>query len=110
MEMDVRINDRSVSITISDPYRPDIASMADRIAGFAAEQGATVKELDLPGLLPRLIRGVVGCEEGCPANARELVERGYSGFDLKYVEGGILTATARTTAGTALALKLFPDF
>lgn len=110
MDLDVRINDRSVSITISDPYRPDIGAMTDRIARFAAEQGTPVNSLDLPGLLPRLIRGVVGCEEGCPANAKELVEQGYRGFDLKYVEGGILTATARTSGGSTLALRLFPDF
>lgn len=110
MELDVRMNDKSIAITIENAYRPDIVAMSDRIARFAAEQGAQVGNLDLPGLLPRLIRGVVGCEEGCPANAKELVEQGYRNFDLKYVEGGILTATARTQNGSTLALKLFPDF
>lgn len=110
MDLDVRINDKSVSIAISDPYRPDIIAMTERITRFAADQGAMVNGLDLSGLLPRLIRGVVGCEEGCPANAKELVERGYSDFELKYVEGGILTATACTSGGHTLALRLFPDF
>ncbi len=110
MELDVRINNTSISIAIGEPYRPDIAAMTEQIARFAEEQGTPVNGLDLSGLLPRMIRGVVGCEEGCPANAKELVERGYRDFDLKYVEGGILTATAKIAGGSALALKLFPDF
>lgn len=110
MELEVRINDRSESIQIGDPYRPDVPSMTDRIIRFAGDRNLPVSGLDLPGLLPRMIRGVVGCEEGCPANAKELVERGYRDFELLYVEGGILTATARIPGGSVLTLKLFPDF
>ena len=69
-----------------------------------------VNSLDIPGLLPKLIRGVVGCEQGCPANAKELVEQGYRDYQLKYVEGGILTATQHIAEGSILTIKLFPDF
>ena len=84
--------------------------MESRIGEFAKEQGAALNGLDVRGLLPLMIRGVVGCEEGCPANAKQLVERGFRDFCLEYVEGGILTATAKAQNGTPLILKLFPDF
>ena len=110
MELDVHIDDKSVSITISDPYRPDVEGIARRISEMASAGGIRLHELDVRGLLPHLVRGVVGCEEGCPANAKDLVERGYGKFELEYVEGGILTAHAKTAAGQTLLLKLFPEF
>lgn len=110
MELEVRINEKSISITINDPYRPDIPGITERISSFASERGTAMASLDLPGLLPRLIRGVVGCEQGCPANAKEVVERGYLNFTLNYVEGGILTAMAPIEGGRTVTIKLFPDF
>jgi hypothetical protein len=57
-----------------------------------------------------MIRGIAGCERGCPANAQDLVSSGHKGFDMQYVEGGILTARIVTADGSVLSLKLFPDF
>ena len=110
MELEVRVNDKSISITISDPYRPDIAGMSDQINKFASENGVSVNSLDIPGLLPKLIRGVVGCEQGCPANARDFVAQGYRKYTLNYVEGGILTAEQHIAENDVLTIKLFPDF
>src|SRR5512145_1779491 len=110
MELDVRINDKSVSITISNPYRPDVEGISRKISELASAGGVGLHDIDVRGLLPHLVRGVVGCEEGCPANAKDLVERGYGRFELEYVEGGILTAQARIAEGQTLLLKLFPDF
>jgi hypothetical protein len=110
MELEIRMNNESLTLVIDDPFRPDVDGVTGRISAFAAGQGVTLNGLDVRGLLPEMIRGVVGCEEGCPADAKELVERGYRSFALEYIEGGILTASARTAGGTPLVLKLFPDF
>jgi len=110
MELDIQFEGRSLGISIADPYRPDMNSLTRRIGEFLEVQGAAPRGVDLAGLLPRMIRGVVGCEEGCPANAKDLVEQGYGDFSLQYVEGGILTARAAIAGGKILTLKLFPEF
>ena len=110
MELDVQLDNNSVGITIADPYRPDVDSVTRKITAFLDSLGVPPQEADVTGLLPLMIRGVVGCEEGCPANARDLVEQGYRDFMLQYVEGGILTAQTRTSRGRMLTVKLFPEF
>jgi hypothetical protein len=110
MEMDVRINKGSISIPIDNPFRLDLDGIMDRIDQLAASQGAKVNGLDIRGLLPLMVKGIAGCEAGCPADAQRVVSRGYGSFALQYIEGGILTATAKMVDGRALSLKLFPDF
>ncbi len=110
MELDVRINGEGISIGIDNPYRLDLDGIVGRIEGLFASKGVNVNGLDIRGLLPRMVKGIAGCEAGCPANAKSLVEQGHHNFSLQYVEGGILTATARTAGGENLTLKLFPDF
>jgi hypothetical protein len=110
MELDVRLGRDGISIPIEDPYRLDVDAIVGRIEEMLSGQGAKTSGLDLKGLLPRMVKGIAGCEAGCPANAKSLVEQGYRNFSLAYVEGGILTATAKTSGGRDLSLKLFPDF
>ncbi len=110
MELDVSMNGESVSIPIDNPFRPDLDGITASITAFLAERGAGLKDLDVRGLIPEMVRGVAGCEAGCPADAKGLVEQGYGNFDLCYVEGGILTAAAGISDGRKLTLKLFPDF
>lgn len=110
MELEVRIDRDSFSIAVGNPFRLDLDALMKEIEGVAASSGATLDGLDVKGLLPRMVRGVAGCEAGCPSNAKELVSRGFKNFALAYVEGGILTATCRTTDGKFLSFKLFPDF
>jgi hypothetical protein len=109
MELDVSINKASISIPIDNPFRLDLDSILARIDEFLKSQGAALKGLDIRGLLPLMVKGIAGCEAGCPADAQRVVSRGYANFDLKYVEGGILTATAKV-GESRLSLKLFPDF
>jgi hypothetical protein len=109
MELDVSINKASISIPIDNPFRIDIDGILALIDDLLKSQGAALKGLDIRGLLPLMVKGIVGCEAGCPADARRVVSRGYADFDLQYVEGGILTATARI-GESRLSLKLFPDF
>jgi hypothetical protein len=108
MELDVRFNGRSISIPLADPFRLDLVDIKARIEDLFS--GASMDDLDVHGLVPLMVRGVAGCEAGCPADAKGLVERGYRNFRLAYVEGGILTAEATAKNGSLLTLKLFPDF
>ncbi len=110
MELQITIDGTSETIHIADAYRPDLAGISARIAQLAKSKDVSVASLDMSGLIQAMIRGISGCERGCPADAKSLITRGYSGFDLKYVEGGILTA--RSTNGTlkGLTVKMFPDF
>ncbi len=110
MELDVRIDGEGISISIDNPFHLDIENIISRIDQLFAAKGTKVNGLDIRGLLPRMVKGIAGCEAGCPANAKSLVEQGYRNFALQYVEGGILTATAKTSGGEKISLKLFPDF
>lgn len=110
MELDVRINGEGMSISIDDPFHLDLDGIIGRIDQLFTSKGAKVNGLDIRGLLPRMVKGIAGCEAGCPANAKSLVEQGHQDFALQYVEGGILTATANTAGGEKVTLKLFPDF
>ena len=108
--LDVIINDASVLLQIDAPFQTDIDVLYSHIERFASSQGADIAAMDVRGLIPKMIRGIAGCERGCPANAHDLVSSGYKGFDMQYVEGGILTARIMNAEGSVLSLKIFPDF
>ncbi len=109
MELDVRVDKESISITIADPFHLDLDSMVSRIEGFVQSRG-TLNGTDVRGLLPRMVKGIAGCEAGCPANAKDLVSAGYRNFNLEYIEGGILSASTRLPNGKTVTLRLFPEF
>jgi hypothetical protein len=69
-----------------------------------------VDGLALEELLPRMVRGVAGCESGCPANAKSLVRSGFRDYRLEYIDGGILTAARDVAPGERLEIKIFPEF
>ena len=110
MELEVRINGKALSIPIDNPFKLDIEDTAQRIESFLSEEGSSSPGLDIKGLLPKMIKGVAGCEGGCPADAKRLVARGFSNFKIDYIEGGILHAESATKDGRPVAIKLFPDF
>jgi hypothetical protein len=110
MELDVHFSNKKVSIVIEKPFRLDLGDIVNRIDQMLISEGTRLNGLDVAGLIPLMIKGIAGCEAGCPANAKSLVERGYQNFTLRYVEGGILTATAKVADNKLLTLKLFPDF
>lgn len=110
MELDVRVGDKSLSIPINNPFHLDIESLAGQIDTFLSSQGAGPAGLDIRGLLPKMVKGIAGCESGCPANAKSFVSRGFAKFELAYIEGGILQARAPLENGKSLSLKMFPDF
>lgn len=108
--IDVVIKDESTTIDIPDPFHPDLDVVIGQIERFAASKGTDMSGLELKRLIPKMIRGIVGCEQGCPANAKGLVSDGFRGFELEYIEGGILLARASTGDGSPFSLKMFPDF
>ena len=110
MELDVRMGKESLSIVIANPFRLETDVIVGRIEEFMAARGGEAKDLDIRGLLPRMVKGIAGCEAGCPSDARSVVQKGHRHFSLEYIEGGILAATAELGQGQTLSLKLFPDF
>jgi hypothetical protein len=110
MELDVSIGGKSLALPIDNPFRLDVETMVRQIESFLAAQGTKADGLDIRGLLPRMVKGIAGCEGGCPADAKRFVSRGFSNFKLEYIEGGILHAQATAESGQTISLKMFPDF
>ncbi|GBE36761.1 hypothetical protein BMS3Bbin07_00913 [bacterium BMS3Bbin07] len=110
MDIEVTIEGESLSITVENPFHMETAGVVARIREFADKKGLQLEGLNLEGLLPKMIRGVVGCEEGCPANAKSLVAQGYGDFHLEYIEGGILAASCQVNGSERLTIKVFPEF
>ncbi|MDH4232534.1 MAG: hypothetical protein OEW04_10980 [Nitrospirota bacterium] len=110
MELDVKLGGDSLSIPISNPFQLDMPSMMEKIESFATAKGIKLDSLDIAGLIPKMVKGIAGCERGCPADAKGLVSRGVNDFELEYIEGGILSANAKTAGGAPVQIKMFPDF
>lgn len=110
MELDVNAAGKSLAIPIDNPFHLDIDATVKQIESFLSAQGTPANGLDIRGLVPKLVKGIAGCEGGCPADAKSLVSRGFKNFKLAYIEGGILEARAITENGKNVAIKMFPDF
>lgn len=110
MELDVRLDKESMGIQISNPFQLDMFAIEKQVHSFLATKGLEGNEFDLRVLIPRMVRGIAGCEAGCPSDALSVVRKGDRKFKLEYIEGGILTATTEVGGGRMLSLKLFPDF
>jgi hypothetical protein len=110
MDIDVRIGKESLNINIDNPYRFDISQVTESIVNFGKKTGVDLTRLKIDRLITRMIRGVAGCEGGCPADAKSLVREGFGDFVISYVEGGILTAVYTFEDGKPLEVKIFPEF
>jgi len=110
MVLDIIIDKDSITIEIPQRFQPDLDAIEDKITRFASTAGADIDGLDIRNLIPKMIRGIAGCEKGCPANAKSLVTEGFKNFKLDYIEGGILSAHAALKNDRHLYLKMFPDF
>jgi hypothetical protein len=110
MLIDISMDKSSLSIPVDNPFRLDLDAIMEGIGGFVTSKGATLEGIDVRGLLPRMVKGIAGCENGCPADAMSFVSTGFGKFELKYIEGGILSAKTVTQDGQGLFIKMFPDF
>ena len=81
MVLDVIINNVSVSVPIDKPFQPDLDAIHSQIERFASSKGIDIADLDVKGLILKMIKGIVGCERGCPANAKDLESTGHKGFE-----------------------------
>ncbi|MBC8413069.1 MAG: hypothetical protein ISR96_00060 [Nitrospira sp.] len=110
MDIDISIDSESFEVNIENPHRFDIDSVVSDIAAFGDKLGVDFNQLDIKTLIPRMIRGVAGCEGGCPADAKSFVRQGFNDFSLDYIEGGILSAVLQQDNGKKVTVKIFPDF
>lgn len=110
MLLDVAIGKESISLDIKNPYHLDLDALLAQIESFAKARQVALDGLDFRGLIPKMVRGIAGCEGGCPANALSLVDQGFRNFKLRYIEGGILAAQAERPSGETISLKMFPEF
>ncbi len=110
MDIDVSINSESLTINVENPHRFDVKGVMGDIVGFGKKYGVDLALYEMDKLIPRMIRGVAGCEAGCPSDAMSVVRSGFGNFKLSYVEGGILTASQILENGNPLEIKVFPDF
>lgn len=110
MTLDVKIKTQSISIDIKNPFRADMDAIYSQIEELSAAAETGLDDIDIKSLVAKMIRGIAGCEDGCPANAKSLVSSGHEIFALEYVEGGILVANATLNSGAPITLKMFPDF
>jgi hypothetical protein len=110
MEIDIRIGNDSMTINIGNSYRFDVSRVIKNIMDFGLKCGVDLRELEIERLIPRMIRGVAGCEGGCPSDAKAFVKEGFGNFKISYIEGGILTAVHTLGDGKSLSVKIFPEF
>lgn len=110
MILDVVVDKDSMSIEFTDPFHIDLDGTVGKIDQFSTSKGISIAGLDVRGLITAMIKGIVGCERGCPADAKGLVSKGFKDFELQYIEGGILSARRSIGDGRFFHLKMFPDF
>jgi hypothetical protein len=110
VELDVILEKDSMSITIDDPFHYDLDVVTDKIGTFLLSKGTHVDNSEIKALIPAMIKGIAGCEKGCPSDAKRLVSSGYKNFELEYIDGGILSAKARKENQKVFSIKLFSDF
>ncbi|MBF0607327.1 MAG: hypothetical protein SFH39_08550 [Candidatus Magnetobacterium sp. LHC-1] len=110
MEIDISIDKESMALDVANPYDFDVVKARDKIVGFASGMGVDVGQLNIDHLLSRMIRGVAGCEHGCPADAKSLVRSGVGAFKLDYIDGGILSARCALKDNKHLEIKVFPGY
>jgi len=109
MVLDAMIDGDSLTIDIADPFHPDLVALVSRIGQFFHSKGADISGLDVSELILGMIKGIAGCEKGCPADANGIASRAFKGFELQYREGGFLSAHALLRNDRHFYLKMFPD-
>ena len=110
MDLDIRIGNESLPVDIENPFKFDISAVINDIIEFGNKHEVALTLFELDKLIPRMIKGVAGCEAGCPADAQNVVREGFGNFKLEYIEGGILTAIQMLENSKELEVKIFPDF
>lgn len=110
MDIDIIIGDKSLNVSLENAFRFDAEKLMQKVNDFSRSLGTDISGLRIEKLIPRMIKGVAGCENGCPSDAKSFVREGFGNFSLSYVEGGILKAEQQLDNGKNLEIKIFPEF
>ncbi|GBE05125.1 MAG TPA: hypothetical protein ENG95_04270 [Nitrospirae bacterium] len=110
MDIGVSIGKESLDVNILNPHKVDLDKVMKNIVEFGSRLEIDLTGLKIEKLIPKMIRGVAGCEGGCPADAKGLVRQGFGGFSLSYIEGGILSAVCTLDNGQPFSVNIFPEF
>ncbi|MBF0317553.1 MAG: hypothetical protein HQL04_05200 [Nitrospirae bacterium] len=110
MEIDISIDKESMALDVANPHNFDVTKATHEIVHFANGIGVDIGGLNIDHLLSRMIRGVAGCEHGCPADAKSLVRSGVGAFKLNYIDGGVLSARCALKDNRQLEVKVFPGY
>lgn len=110
MDIDIHIGAESLTISVEKPGRLDVSHVDQRVVDFGRKFGVDLNALNMGRLISEMVRGVAGCEGGCPSDAKSLVRKGFGDFTLAYIEGGILSASYKLDDGKSLEVKIYPDF
>ena len=110
MDIDVKYGEAKLPLVVEDPFRMDVEAVSATIENFLKPHGLPSSDLHLRELLPGMVRGICGCQNGCPADAQSFVRRGCRNYRLEYIEGGILKAVLDTRGGGPLEIRMFPEF
>ncbi len=110
MDIDIQVGSESFSFEVDNPFNFDVDKAVKDVINASNEAGHDISTLGIEKLVARMIRGVAGCEGGCPADAKTLVHTGFGNFNIEYVDGGILSASDTLKDNTPLEVKVFPGF
>lgn len=110
MDIGISIGTEFLDVNIENPHEFDLTSVLSKIVDFGRSFEVDLTGLKIDRLIPKMIRGVAGCEGGCPADAKGLVRQGFGDFSLSYIEGGILSAVCTLDNGKPFSVKIFPEF
>lgn len=110
MDIDVKYGEATLPLIVEDPFHMDLETVSATIENFLKPHGLRPSELHLRELLPGMVRGICGCQSGCPADAQGFVRRGCREYRLEYIEGGILKAVLDTPDDCPLEIRMFPEF
>lgn len=110
MDIDISIGNETLTINVENPHNFNVSHVIKSIVDFGLKSGIDITGLKIEKLIPRMVRGVAGCEGGCPSHAKSLVKQGLGDFSLSYIEGGILSAVHNLENGKPLEVKIFPEF
>ncbi len=110
MDIDIMKGTETFTIHIDNPFSFNVNYTVEKILDFAKKAGIDLSGRELEDLIARMVKGIAGCEHGCPADALSLVRSGFGEFKLAYIDGGILSAQFTDGDRDPLEIRIFPGF
>ena len=73
MDIDIIIGDKSLNVSLENAFRFDAEKLMQKVNDFSRSLGTDISGLRIEKLIPRMIKGVAGCEN-------EFCKRGFWEF------------------------------